>query len=298
MGFFQDRRHSRAMRLRPAAFSLTFLGAMLIGSAPAQAGLLKCRAPDGTVTYTDTSCPPGTSNQDVPPEFSSRAPSGAATHGADKPLSTAALVFKDKMENCLKTESSADCRPLDVAAEICNDKVNSRTSQCIAFWEAVDATRALALGMDPRRMSDARAACAGGDESACIQVACPPNIYNEGSDEQVRACAYRTKTAASTHWLQFDERRYGQSSSTTFLCMKKQEMVTSWGLKQTFRPQVVVISQVPPVGLRAVHKVSSVADEEFATAGEAATAGCAAEAEKLGKRDSKKASARKAGGAI
>lgn len=260
---------------------------LLAFAAPAQAGLLKCKAADGSVTYTDTSCPPGTSNQDVSPEISAPASSTPSAGNSDKPLSTAALVFKHKIERCLQSQAQADCRPLDVTAEICNDKQGSKSAQCAPFWEAVEASRSLALGIDPRSVSSLRAACASGSQSACVQAACPPNVYNEGSDEQLRACAHQRRMGTSTHWIQSDEHRNGQSSSTNFTCMKKQEKVMSWGAKRTFRPQVIVISQVQPGGMRAVHKANNLPDEEFATAGEAATAGCAAEARKFEQQNQK-----------
>ena len=271
---------------------LTFVCLALALSLDAPAGVVKCKGADGAITYTQNMCPPGTAPVNLDENISSGSTSSPSSSA--KPLSAPAMVFKSQMERCLKNDADEACQTLDITARLCRNKSEWQTSVCVAFREAGEASRDQVMLTDDKSMRALRSACAQGHSGACTEVVCAPNVFEEGSDDDVRACASKKQFPSSSQWVQLGDYRSSGFSTYTFLCMKKLDRVNSFGVARQYRPRVSVISKVPPGGLSAEYRAANLPDEPFATAGQAAVAGCNAQVESVEQRkEQQKETARK-----
>lgn len=270
------------MHHRRRAISLTSLVLGLL-TMPATAGVVKCKAADGAITYTQNACPAGTAPVDLDERLSSgtAAPSSSA---AVKSLSAPAMVFKSQMERCLKNEADEACQTLDITAKLCRTKSEWSNPVCVAFRDAGEASRDQVMLTDDKSMRALRNACARGHSGACTEVVCAPNVFEEGDDDDVRACAHKKQLPFSSQWVQLGDYRSTDFSTYTFLCMQKLDRVNPFGVARKYRPRVSVVAKVPAGGMSAQFRAANLPDESFGTAGQAAVAGCNAQVEAVEQR--------------
>jgi hypothetical protein len=273
-----EKQEVRHMTLRSLRLALPFAVLLLAGSPPVTAaGVVKCKGADGTVTYTQNACPAGTKPMDIPPAY---APEAATPNTAKGRLSTQGMYFQTQIERCLASSGDEACRMLDATAEICRNKAEWRNPNCLAFKEAAEATRDQIEMTDDRSMRALRAGCSVGHEPACVEVACPPNVFQRGQEVDVRACAHRRKFPSSSKWVQLSEQRSKDFSSYSFLCMQRLDGVNSFGVERQYRPTISVVGKTMPGDISTTYRAGNLPDESFSTAGEAAVAGCKAQIEK------------------
>jgi hypothetical protein len=281
------------MRHCPHAISLTGL---ILGflALPATAGVVKCKAPDGAITYTQNACPAGTASVDLDERLSSGAAAAPSSSGTAKSLSAPAMVFKSQMERCIKNEADEACQTLDITAKLCRIKSEWSNPVCVAFREAAEASRDKVMLTDDTSMRALRNACARGHNGACTEVVCASNVFEEGDDDDVRACAHKRQYPFSSQWVQLSDHRSTDFQSFTFLCMQKLDRVNSFGVSRKYRPRVSVLAKVPAGGVSAQFRAANLPDESFGTAGQAAVAGCKAQVDAVEqKKELQKETARK-----
>ncbi|MET0350575.1 MAG: DUF4124 domain-containing protein, partial [Rhizobacter sp.] len=183
-----------------------FLALLVLVAAPVSAGVVKCKGADGSVTYTENSCPPGTRNMDLPAEATAPPPGSSTASG--EPLSRKATMLKQQMDICLENSADAACTILEATASMCRDKANWNTPNCVAFKQAAEATREKIIAAEKNPAMDP--GCANGNSYACIQNQQRKNAdcnhsLNEGSDVDARACAQRLNMPSAATWVLMGE---------------------------------------------------------------------------------------------
>jgi hypothetical protein len=252
------------------------LAVLWFTALPADAAVLKCKAKDGSITYTQTTCPPGTTNAD----FSEHAnpnhtpgPGAAATSAG--PSSPLAIAYGSHAYDCVEDEDVRACRLIEEAMEVCTPERNWSTENCIALREGIQAARQRLTLTDEYSQQRLRQLCAKGARSACSVVECPLDLFVNGSEVEVRACAARASLPVTATWIRTEERMLSLGNTrSSFVCLKKLERVTGIGERIGYRETITVLSLSKRDGSPSQHRASSLPDETFPTAHAAATAGC------------------------
>lgn len=260
-------------RTLSALVCLAFLG---LAAPRAEAAVLKCKAKDGTITYTQTTCPPGTTNADFPEDWNpNHSPGTSSGSRAGRPSSPQAVMFMNSAVACLEDDDEAGCEVIGEAAIFCKPEQNWPSKTCVALREGVQAARDQVHMTDEGSKRRLRQLCASGGDFACSLKECPMDMFIKGSDEQVRACAARAKLPTSGTWVKVDHA--GGNGTGTYVCLKKVEMTSSIGEQLSFRESIKVVTfSQGGTGSPTRFAASSLPDELFPTANAAATAGCEA----------------------
>ncbi len=249
----------------------------------AQAAVVKCKAKDGSITYTQTLCPAGTVNAELPehlnadrPSSSAAAPSGGAGVGSSK-----AAMYRDSAIACSESPKSESCELLGDAITFCKPESSWNSEACLALKEGLQAARDRLNMADPQSQQRLREICAKGGNLACVFQECPADMYMNGPDQLVRACAARAGMPVSSTWVKLEGKNSGNGltgfgGSSKYVCLKKLERTNDIGERLSYRETVTVLIFAPVGGGSHEITVSSLPDEKFATADAAATAGCAA----------------------
>lgn len=277
-------------------FALIALATLNLLSAPAGAAVIKCKAKDGSITYTQTVCPPGTTNADFPEEADPNRMLGGGSSGSSgasggRPSSPQAVMFMNSAVSCVEHENQNACTVIDEAVTICEPQKNWGSQTCIALREGLQAARSNQYMTDERSKQRLRQICAKGGELACALNECPLDMFVKGSDEQVRACAARASMPVSGSWVKMSG---GGNGAGSYVCLRKVERVTSIGERLSSRVTINVVSFSPGPGAPTQFTASSLPDERFATSNAAANAGCeAATAQAMREPDSPRPAKRK-----
>jgi hypothetical protein len=265
------------------SFALTALLGLVLTTSPARAAVLKCKAADGSVTYTQTTCPPGTQNAEFSEHSDPNREAGAGDDGSASSKqhlsSYKSAMYRDLALACTEREEADACEMLSQAIDFCVPEKNWPSAACKSLREGMGAARDKLSMADPASRQRLREICAQGGELACKFQECPPSMFINGSDQQVRACAARAGLPVSATWIRLESRTTGDGvtgwfATSKYVCLKLLERTDSIGDRRTYRESVIVRVSAPRGGGRTI-TVSSLPDEEFATPDAAATAGCA-----------------------
>jgi hypothetical protein len=272
MGPVRRSRQSLRMKTLLALFTLT---ALLLSAAPSEASVNKCKAKDGSVTYTQTACPPGTSNADFPQDVDpNRAPPGtkAVPGSSASPASTRAATYRDAAYNCaLKDEDTNACGVINNAIAFCDPEANWNSEVCVDLLDGLQAARSELNSSGNAERATLREACASRGQFACTLVDCLAELSDRGTDQQLRTCATRIKLPATGEWVKVDARNMSGGNSTgRYLCLKRLQRATPTGQLVYHRESINVVS------LSGEFAASSISGETFASAQAAASAGCRA----------------------
>ena len=244
---------------------------------PAESAVVKCKSADGSTTYTENTCPPGTKPADLPEGISSYG--GSSLNSTPQTVSSPqAAAYQQAIEDCLKSDNDTSfaCQNLESMTRACKTPEAHATENCAALRQAAAAARAHMNLADPQSKKYLRQICGEDGGLACMVIECPFNIFVEGTDEQVRACSARLQLPTSSSWVQWDKNHNGSYGTTRYICLKKFSRMNSIGEIRPYRQEITVVSMVPKQGMRAEHAASTLPNEVFADRNEAATAGCAA----------------------
>jgi hypothetical protein len=281
MGSIRGSRQSLRMKMLFVLFSLAALALL---AAPAEAAVIKCKAKDGSITYTQTACPPGTSNADFAEETNpNRAPAGTpqgSMHDSPQnkgkgPSSTRAVLYQDAAYNCAMSRSqhSEACGVINDAVAFCEPKQNWGSEVCVALRDGLQAARSELNMSNGESRQKLRQVCAQGHSIACSMIDCPSDIYANGTDQQIRACAVQGKLPVTATWVRVENHDSGGTSTGKYVCLKKLERISSIGERLSYRETITVVS------FGGSFSASPIPGETFGSAHAAATAGCEAKAE-------------------
>jgi len=255
---------------------------LLLGAHEADAEILKCKAASGQITYTQGSCPPGTSPLELP-EGVSPDTGSSFKPGSPRPLSPRAAVLKKKFESC-GFGSSSECAEYNQLGEFCSKSANWETADCAALRE-VNSDFVDSMDRLGNRLNEGeRSKCyEDNDKKACDRLMCPITLMMEGSDSQVRACSRHRGFPSTSTWAQWSERIYDYNGMWTgeYLCLKFVETRNPIGQHISMRPTVVVKDEMKGGARVPGYSVSSISRETFQTKEAAVVAGCKAQAEKI-----------------
>lgn len=246
--------------------------------APAEAAVLKCKAKDGTITYTQTTCPSGTTNADFPEDWNpnNSTSTGGSSRSGGQPSTAQGMLYRNAALACIEEDDSEACSVIDDAVSFCRPEANWKAASCVALREGMQSARDTMLGADQESKRRLRQLCAQGGQMACAVQECPYDLFINGSDEQVRACAARAKLPVSGSWIKLETSGGGHNITGKYVCLRKVEKTSAIGERLSYREAITVMSFATGNGRPVEHIPSSLPDEKFATANAAATAGCEA----------------------
>lgn len=261
-----------------ALFALPCLISLGLVAPGAEAAVLKCKAKDGTITYTQTTCPPGTTNADFPEDWNPNksAPSRGPSTSARGPSTAQGMLYRNAALACIEQKDAEACNVIDDGANFCKPESNWQAASCVALREGIQSARETMLGSDPESKRRIREICAKGGRMACEIQECPMDMFTKGTDDQVRACAARAKLPVSGSWVRMDTNEGGRNITGRYVCLRKVERISPIGERLTYRETITVMSFSPGNGGPVEHIPSSLPNDKFATADAAATAGCEA----------------------
>jgi hypothetical protein len=258
---------------------------LLAGADEAAAEILKCKAPSGQITYTQGSCPAGTTPLELPESVSSDTGSSFRRNsGSSRPLSPRAAALKKQFEACGFGSRGGQCAEFTELSKFCTDRAHWETADCAAVRE-VNADFVSQMGNVSDRFDEReRRKCReDNDKQACDRLACPVSMMMEGSDSQVRACSRSRGFPSTNTWAQISERVYDYNGMWTgeYLCLKFVETRNPIGQSISLRPTVRVSDEMKGGERLPGYSASGVRRETFATKEAAVVAGCKAQSEKI-----------------
>jgi hypothetical protein len=266
-------------------------GLLLAGADEAAAEILKCKAASGQITYTQGSCPPGTTPLELPDSVSSDTGSSFARNGgSSRPLSPRAAALKKSFEACGFSAGNGKCAEFTELSKFCTDRAHWDTADCAAVREVNESFVADMGRLSDRFDESTRRKCReDNDKKACDQLACPISMMMEGSDSQVRACSRSRGFPSTNVWAQISERTYDYNGMWTgeYLCLKFVDTFNPIGQRISIRPAVMVSDEMKGGERVPGYSTSAVRRETFPTKEAAVAAGCKAQSEKLQNRDKK-----------
>lgn len=223
---------------------------LLLAATQAPAEISKCKDANGQVTYTQSSCPPGTEPLElaagIPRETGNSFPTDQDF--AAKRMSVRAQDLRKKFEAC-RTPSSAECQEFSQLAYHCKKGMNFQLPECEVMTEfnsvfARKGTRqyAMASEWDRDRCRDT------GDQKACERVKCPTGMSLGGTDAEIQACARFRSLPSSDKWAQVAQSftREGRWQGE-YLCLEEAHERDRSGELSASRPVIRVqdIKKIP-----------------------------------------------------
>jgi hypothetical protein len=194
--------------LAPIPFLLLFV------AHPAEATVIKCKSPSGEITYTQGSCPAGTSPAELPEGVSANADS----HGRSA-LSPRAQELE-----------RMDIHEFGRIHRQCMDEQYWKTPDCVALREFWASRKTRADKQAEVTQANDSSQCQAGDQTACVASVCrqhkpsavlKPYTPYVGADADVRACSSALGLPSSTQWAQIAE----VGDRAEFVCLRKLDMV-------------------------------------------------------------------------
>jgi hypothetical protein len=251
----------------PAMFVWSTL--LLLAASGAHAEIVKCRNSGGQITYTQNSCPAGTSPVDLPDGVASDPVGSFAKESSEPELSPRARAME------------LDPPQMERARQFCADGTQANHPDCAALREIGNQTQSFIESLDRRQRKAAGEECRAGDQQACEMLYCPPDLGLNSTSDRVRACARWRKLPVTRDWAQVRQQGQGRTFEADFLCFTQATIQNAYAMSARFFQNVEVRPHTIE-GERIQSYRHSAGRGSFPTVADAATAGCAARAAAAG----------------
>jgi hypothetical protein len=253
---------------RPTLLSL-FGAALCLASLPAQSGIVKCKSSSGEITYTQNTCPPGTSPLDLPEGVTPD--TGSSLRGATR---------MRKLSPEAEAVSKLPMREYGALYRKCLDRSNWALPDCGALREEMAAKSEYSESRSIEDSNKSRAICSKGNREFCVDAACEHYVFvgnqvdpltsHLGTDNDVRACSRALNLPSTTEWAQVVSTDAGAGGrfSAGFVCLHKFEFLNGLGQRMERRSTVKVVA------VEGGYRFTTLKSPVFKTVAEAATEGC------------------------
>ena len=256
---------SSLMKLGPFA-SVCLL---LFAAGDARAAIQKCKSESGEVTYTQHTCPPGTTSVELPDSVPENTGSSFRS-STTNPRYAKRSSWLDEMDN----------RDLQMLYRECTGDRARRLTNCASINEIWAERTALLDRRTAELAAEKKALCDAGDKTACDNFSCiqykpsalaKPYIPYAGNDNEVRNCSRDRRFPSSPQWAQIFE----TAEQGVFVCLPRLEIRNEIGELMSFRAVLRVGPNRSPSGtLREGFTTPAIKGKVFPTMSEALNAGC------------------------